>query len=78
MANLNNGEGSSNCKRKSGPRFSPIWDYFIKGDSIGNGHYQVTCKYCNYIFKQGRPQYLRTHILSFCIEADEDAKRVVN
>ena len=78
MTSLNNSESSNNCKRKSGPKFSPIWDYFIKGDSISNGHYQATCKYCNQHFKQGRPQYLRTHILSLCTEVDEDIKRAVN
>ena len=78
MANLNNGEGSSNCKRKAGPKFSPIWEHFIKGDPAGNGHHQATCKYCNYFFKQGRPQYLRAHILASCPNADEDAKRAVN
>jgi hypothetical protein len=78
MADLNNGEGSSNCKRKTGPKFSPIWDHFVKGDSIGNGLYQATCKYCNQFFKQGRPNYLRTYILSFCTEAGEDVKQEVN
>src|SRR2546423_11530712 len=81
MTDLNNGEvceGSSGCKRKAGPRFSPIWDHFIKGDSAGSGHHQATWKYCNCFFKQGRPQYLRAHILSFCPNAPKDAKRAVN
>jgi hypothetical protein len=63
---------------KTGPKFSSIWNHFDQGNSIGSGHYQATCKYCGYFFKQGRPHYLRTHILSYCAEVDEDAKRSVN
>ena len=67
-----------NSNVKTGPKFGPIWDHFIQGDSNGSGHYQATCKYCDQYFKQGRPQYLRTHILSYCTEASEDVKRSVN
>src|ERR1044071_3401106 len=67
-----------NSNVKTGPKFGPIWNHFTQGDSNGSGHYQATCKYCNQYFKQGRPHYLRTHILSYCKEASEDVKRSVN
>src|SRR5271169_6825536 len=81
MANNNSSSSrkrrSSNIEQednrvKTGPKFGPIWEHFTQGNSIGGGHYQATCKYCNYFFKQGRPQYLRTHILSYCTEVSED------
>ena len=63
---------------KLGPKYSNIWEYFTRGNHLGNGHYQATCKLCLSFFKDARPYVLRSHIVSQCPKASEIIKNEVN
>jgi hypothetical protein len=76
--NQNNISSKKTAKRLVGPKFSDIWKYFIRGNHLGNGHYQATCEFCSTFFKDGRPHILRSHIALQCLKATDDIKNEVN
>src|SRR5256886_6086375 len=43
-----------------------------KDQQVSRGHYFVTCNYCNFSWKYGKPQILREHLANYCKKCPQD------
>ncbi|CAG8640669.1 24532_t:CDS:1, partial [Gigaspora rosea] len=51
-----------------GPKRNSVWDDFNTGDSLGDGHYGASYKYCSTIWNHEKPQTLKRHLERKCAE----------
>ena len=60
---------SEKNKNKGGRPLNSIWEDINRGNSIGSGKFQVTCKYCSYFWPRGDVSRLEEHLANHCSEA---------
>lgn len=64
---------STETLNKGGQPFSEVWEgHMVKGSQTSRGHYAAKCSYCNYSWKQGKPQVLREHLANHCKNCPQD------
>src|SRR5215471_9297678 len=56
-------------KNKGGRPPNSIWDDISKGEHIGSGKYQATCKYCDFSWSRGEIAKLEGHLANHCSAA---------
>jgi hypothetical protein len=59
--------------KKSGRPADKVWDYFLKGNLVSKGHWQATCKFCEFFFKKGCTLDMQEHLGIHC---DKVTKKV--
>src|SRR6185436_11838352 len=64
-------------RNKVGRKFSNIWTYFTKGNIIGRGHYEATCKFCNKTWKRGIPKKMAAHLCNECTKVHASIRKSV-
>ena len=64
-----NTSGFGKNKKKSGRPPSSVWADITKGNHIGSGKYEATCKYCNFSWPRGDVSKLEEHLANHCSEA---------
>jgi len=47
--------------KKGGSKRDEIWEYFVKGDDKGDGHFSASCYHCEKIWQKGKLGVLKAH-----------------
>lgn len=55
--------------KKVGRPLNSIWEDITKGNHVGSGKYQATCKYCKFSWPRGDISKLEEHLANHCSEA---------
>lgn len=66
---------SEKNKKNRGRPLSSIWEDITKGNHVGSGKFQATCKYCNYSWTRGEVSKLEEHLANHCSEAPASTVR---
>lgn len=62
-------------KNKGGRPLSSIWEDITRGNHVGSGKFQATCKYCGFSWPRGEIQKLEEHLANHCSEAPASTVR---
>src|SRR5215470_1128764 len=71
MSSISNSEKN----KKGGRPLNSVWEDITKGDSVGFGKFQATCKYCNFFWSRGDISKLEEHLTNHCSEAPASVVR---
>jgi len=63
---------SKKSRPNSGPKKDEIWEYYVQGKSMKNGHYKTTCHYCGTSWAREKPSAMKAHLANECAPCPED------